>query len=97
MVSGARMLPGEVALDYVRGLGGVEEALVIGSNFQTNAVNAALANAMFGHADETDDFDPPTKAHPGCVVVPAALAMAEREGRSGMDMIKAVTLGYDLC
>lgn len=97
MVSGARLLPGEVALEYVRGLGGVEEASVIGSDFKTNAVNAALANAMFGHADETDDFEPTTKAHPGCVVVPAALAMAEREARSGMDMIKAVTLGYDLC
>jgi 2-methylcitrate dehydratase PrpD len=97
MVSGARLLPGEVALRYVQGQGGVEESSVIGSNFQTTAVNAALANAIFGHADETDDFDPPTKAHPGCVVVPSALAMAEREGRSGMDMIKAVTLGYDLC
>ncbi|MGZ8231842.1 MAG: MmgE/PrpD family protein, partial [Burkholderiales bacterium] len=60
-------------------------------------VNAALANAMFGHADETDDFHPETKAHPGCAVVPAALAMAEREGRSGQELVRAVTLGYDLC
>jgi hypothetical protein len=28
-------------------------------------VNAALANGMFAHADETDDFEPVTKAHPG--------------------------------
>ena len=97
MGSGARLVPGEVALEYVQGLGGVEEASVIGSDFRTNAVNAALANAMCGHADETDDFEPTTKAHPGCVVVPAALAMGEREARSGMDMIKAVALGYDLC
>ena len=33
--------------------------------FRTSAVNAALANAMFAHADETDDADPVTKAHPG--------------------------------
>jgi 2-methylcitrate dehydratase PrpD len=52
---------------------------------------------MFGHADETDDFEPVTKAHPGCAVVPAALAMAEREDRSGTDLIRAVALGYDLC
>nr|TFG53971.1 MAG: MmgE/PrpD family protein [Hyphomicrobiales bacterium] len=97
MVSGARLRPGEVALEYVRSLGGTEEASVIGSDFRTTAVNAALANAMCGHADETDDFEPTTKAHPGCVVVPSALAMAEREARSGMDMIKAVALGYDLC
>ena len=52
---------------------------------------------MFAHADETDDFHPATKAHPGCAVVPAALAMAEREGRSGAELVSAVTLGYDLC
>jgi 2-methylcitrate dehydratase PrpD len=60
-------------------------------------VNAALAAGMFAHADETDDFEPVTKAHPGCVVVPAALAMAEREDRSGAEMVRAVALGYDLC
>src|SRR5262245_12560701 len=97
MVSGARMRPGEMALRYVRSLGGVEEASVIASNFRTTAVNAALANGMFGHADETDDFEPVTKAHPGCSVVPSALAIGERSGGSGMDMIRAVALGYDLC
>ena len=97
MVSGARMRPGEMALRYVRALGGVEEATVIASNFRTTAVNAALANGMFGHADETDDFEPVTKAHPGCSVVPSALAIGERSGGSGMDFIRAVALGYDLC
>jgi hypothetical protein len=38
---------------------------VIGSDFRTTAVNAALENAMCGHADETDDFEPVTKAHSG--------------------------------
>lgn len=60
-------------------------------------MNAALANGMFGHADETDDFEPVTKAHPGCAVVPAALAVAEREGRSGIELLRAVTLGYNVC
>jgi 2-methylcitrate dehydratase PrpD len=52
---------------------------------------------MSDHADETDDFEPMTKAHPGCSVVPAALAMAEREGSSGEEFLRAVVLGYDLC
>ncbi|SVC09702.1 uncharacterized protein METZ01_LOCUS262556, partial [marine metagenome] len=94
--SGARLKPGEVAIDYVSGLGGSPEATVVTTDIVTSAVNAALANAMFGHADETDDFHPFTKAHPGCSVVPAAFAMAEREGSSGMEFIRAVTLGYDL-
>lgn len=97
MVSGAHLKPGEMAIRYVRAQGGVPEASVLTTDIRTSAVNAALANGMFGHADETDDFEPVTKAHPGCAVVPAALAMAEREGRSGLEFVKAVALGYDLC
>jgi 2-methylcitrate dehydratase PrpD len=96
MVSGARLKPGELAIRYTRAQGGVPEASVLATNIKTSAINAALANAMFGHADETDDVDPLTKAHPGCSVVPAALAMAEREERSGMEVLRAVALGYDL-
>ena len=97
MVSGSRMKPGLMAASYVRGLAGAPQASVIATDFSTTAVNAALANAMAAHADETDDFEPVTKAHPGSSVVPAALAMAEREGRSGEEFVRAVALGYDLC
>src|SRR5688572_32781264 len=97
MVSGSHMKPGEMAIRYARAQGGVEEASVVATDIRTSAVNAALANGMFGHADETDDFHPTTKAHPGCSVVPAALAMAERAGSTGVELLNAVTLGYDLC
>jgi 2-methylcitrate dehydratase PrpD len=97
MVSGARMRPGEMAVAYVRGLGGTEQASVVASKLRTSAANAALANAMCAHADETDDFEPVTKAHPGCSVVPAAFAMAEKDGRSGEEFMRAVALGYDMC
>ena len=38
-----------------------------------------LPTACFAHADETDDSHAPSLTHPGCGIVPAALAMAERE------------------
>jgi 2-methylcitrate dehydratase PrpD len=96
MVSGSRMPPGIMAAKYIRSLGGEPQAALIGTDFRTTAVNAALANAMCAHADETDDFEPVTKAHPGSSAVPAALAVAEREGRSGEEFVRAVALGYDL-
>jgi len=96
MVSGARIRPGELAIRFMRGQGGVPEASVFTTDIKTSAINAALTNGMCAHADETDDVDPLTKAHPGAAVVPAAFAMAEREQRSGMDLIRAVTLGYDV-
>jgi 2-methylcitrate dehydratase PrpD len=97
MVSGAHLKPGEMAIKYARAQGGAPEATVLTTDIRTSAINAALVNAMFGHADETDDFEPVTKAHPGCSVVPAALAMAERDGRPGTEFLNAVALGYDVC
>jgi 2-methylcitrate dehydratase PrpD len=96
MVSGSRLAPGKKAIAYVKTLGGVKEACVIGSNITTSAGNAALANGMLAHADETDDSHAPSLTHPGCGIVPAALAMAERERRNGAVFLRAVALGYDV-
>ena len=96
MVSGSRLLPGEKAISYIKTLGGAKEATVIGSRFVTTAINAALANGMLGHADETDDSHAPSLCHPGCAIVPAALAMGEREHSNGTAVLRAVALGYDI-
>ena len=96
MVSGSRLLPGRKAISYVKSLGGAKEACVVGSRIVTNAVNAALANGMCAHADETDDSHSASLTHPGCGVVPGTLAMAEREGRGGTALLRAVALGYDV-
>jgi 2-methylcitrate dehydratase PrpD len=96
MISGSRLAPGGKAIAYVKALGGVKEAVVLGSRFITTAVNAALANGMLAHADETDDSHAPSLTHPGCGIIPAALAMAEREQRTGLALLRAVALGYDI-
>jgi 2-methylcitrate dehydratase PrpD len=97
MVSGSRLRPGRKAIAHARALGGATEACVIGSRVITAAANAALANGMLGHADETDDSHARSQTHPGCGVVAAALAMAERERASGRALLRAVALGYDVC
>jgi 2-methylcitrate dehydratase PrpD len=96
MVSGSRLLPGRKAISYVKTLGGTKEACVVGSRIITSAANAALANGMCAHADETDDSHAPSVMHPGCGIVPAALAVAEKEGRNGEALLRAVALGYDV-
>ena len=97
MVSGSPLLPGRRAIEYIAAQGGVREATVIGSRIVTTAVNAALANGMLAHADETDDAYYIALVHPGCAVVPAALAMAERAGRGGTALLRAIVVGYDVC
>jgi 2-methylcitrate dehydratase PrpD len=51
---------------------------------------------MAAHADETDDTNPIGPVHLGCGAVPAALATAELAGRTGQDLLRAVTLAYDI-
>ena len=96
MVSGSVLKPGVLARQYVEQQGGPEEAQVVGSSMVVSAVNAAIANGMMAHADETDDSNGSAGIHPGCAILPAAMAMAERENANGSDFIKAVVLGYDI-
>ncbi|MEE8443324.1 MAG: MmgE/PrpD family protein [Dehalococcoidia bacterium] len=96
MVSGTTLQPGKLAIKYAESLGGTPEAQVVGSSVVTNAVNAALANGILAHADETDDSHAASGTHPGCAVVPAALAMAEKHNSSGATLLRSVILGYDV-
>ena len=74
--------------------GGREECSVLGTNLRTTPIMAAFANGMSGHADETDDSN--SQLHPGCAMVPAALALAESQNREGDALLRAVILGYDI-
>jgi 2-methylcitrate dehydratase PrpD len=96
MVSGSRLIPGRRAIEFVKAQGGTREAQVVGSRIRTSAPQAALANGMCGHADETDDTIMALRLHPGTCVVPAALAVAERERASGTQLLRAIVLGYDI-
>jgi 2-methylcitrate dehydratase PrpD len=96
MVSGTELTPGRLALGYAAAQGGAPEASIVGTRQRASAVNAALANGMLAHADETDDSHAPSRTHPGCAVVPAALALAERMHASGEAFLRAVVLGYDV-
>ncbi|HXF55591.1 MAG TPA: MmgE/PrpD family protein [Hyphomicrobiaceae bacterium] len=96
VLSGSQLKAGRLAAPYVAAIGGVAEATVIGTRHMVPAANAALANGMSGHADETDDSHLGGRFHPGCAIVPAALAVAERHNASGRDFLRAVALGYDV-
>lgn len=94
IVSGSQLAPGRLGLEYARLEGGKSEALVIGSDLLTTATLAAFANGISAHADESDDSN--DRLHPGCAVVPAAWAVAEREKQSGRSLLTAVVLGYEI-
>src|SRR6266446_1119372 len=77
IISGSRLKAGKLATGYVARFAGTPEATVIGTALMVPAEFAALANGMAGHADETDDSHLGGRFHPGCGIVPAALARSE--------------------
>src|SRR5580698_7396258 len=96
MISGADLPPGRVALQFARAHAGEKIATVAASDVVCGAIEAALANGMLAHSDETDDSHAPSQSHPGCAVVPAALAAGEQFGIDGTHFLRAVALGYDV-
>jgi 2-methylcitrate dehydratase PrpD len=95
MVSGTELLPGRIALGFAR-MYDEKVATIAGSTLLCGPIEGAFVNAMLAHADETDDSHAPSQSHPGCAVVPAALAVAEQFGISGTHFLRAVALGYDV-
>jgi 2-methylcitrate dehydratase PrpD len=95
MVSGSELPAGRAAMKFARAYGGKEVATVVADTIVCGPLEAALVNGTLAHADETDDSWP-GGWHPGCGVVPAALAAGEQFGISGPHFLRAIALGYDI-
>ena len=96
MVSGSELPPGRMAIEFARSYGGEKIATVVASQVLCGPIEAAFANGELAHSDETDDDFTSGGGHPGCAVVPAALACAEQFSVSGTHFLRAVALGYDI-
>jgi 2-methylcitrate dehydratase PrpD len=96
MISGADLPPGKAALKFAGLYGTTGPSTIAASSISTSPVEAALANGVLAHSDETDDSHSASQSHPGSAVIPAALATGELFGIDGMRFLRAVTLGYDV-
>ena len=96
MVSGARLTPGRHALRFAKAYSGEKISTVVGSDLLSGPIEAAMVNGVLANADETDDNYSTGGAHPGCAVVPAALALGEKHRIDGTRFIRSVALGYDV-
>src|ERR1700738_2491010 len=96
MISGSTLPPGRGALEFARAYGGKAIATVVASDIVCGPIEAAFANGVLAHSDETDDSHGPSRSHPGVSVVPAAFAAGEQFAITGTHFLRAVTLGYDV-
>jgi len=75
------------------GLG--RQATLLGLGAKGNVGQAALINGAAGHALDYDDVHPSVGGHPTVPVAPVALALAERDGKSGVDLLTALVAGIE--
>src|SRR5215831_20063709 len=80
-------------VEVIRRLGGTPEASVISQSWQTDIARAALANGVLIGAFECE---PLTGSHASGTVLPAALAVSQREHRDGPAFLAALAVGFEV-
>ena len=93
-LSGALEEPARIARAVVRGFGASDEATLLPEG-RASAPAAALANGVASHILEFDDVHRGSTIHGAAPIIPAALAVAEREHADGRAFLLATALGYE--
>ncbi len=82
--------------EYVRSLRAAPEAAALACGYRTAAPLAALVNGTLAESIEAQDGLRYGGNHPVSAVMPAALAVAEAEGRTGREFLEAMVAGYEV-
>ena len=85
---------GEALIAYAQELGGRPEAVLIGAGIKVPAELAAGINAQLCRNTDFEETGPGT--HVGPLIAHTALAVGQRVGASGRDVLAAAALGYAL-
>jgi 2-methylcitrate dehydratase PrpD len=93
---GAGIDSSTIIRDLARERGGVAEAsLWFDAGPKLPVAEAAQVNAVMSDAAASDDSDLRNIVHAGTTLAAAGLAMAERTGANGEDVLTAIVLGYE--
>lgn len=87
---------GSIIKSYLEDAGGDGPATVIGLGVKTTCHHAAFANGTLGHALDFDDSSPSLLGHPTVPVIPVVLAIAEKIGASGQEILTAYSVGVEV-
>jgi 2-methylcitrate dehydratase PrpD len=97
-LAGQRERSADALLEYVDTVGGSTQATIIGGTTRTSAPLAALVNGQAAHVLDFDDtyFSSETTLHGTAPVYSAALAVGEWQRASGLDVLNAFVLGFEV-
>ncbi len=87
---------GKGAMQVVHHWSGMPECTLIGTNDKAPAHHAAFLNGILAHGQDYDDTHTKAVIHPSAAIVPAVLAIAERNKLSGNDLLLALVIGTEI-
>ncbi len=76
-------------------LGGKAESSLLLCGSRIDAARAAFVNGAYAHACDLDDTHVGSMHHAGASILPAVLAVAERENSTGRELLTAAIIGYE--
>ena len=85
-----------IAANYAVNNWGQGRSTILLSGAMSTAPGAAFANACAANALDLDDDAIFTRGHPGAQIFPAALAVAEKTGAGGKELLEALVVGYEI-
>lgn len=85
-----------IAADYAVAQHGGNEATLLYDGRRVSATGAAWANGVLANSLDLDDGHRLVKGHPGAIVIPAALAIAETIAAPREEVLAAITVGYEV-
>lgn len=93
---GSGLTSAAIIRDLARECGGTPEASIwFDAGLKLPVADAAQVNAVMSDAAASDDSDLRNIVHVGTPLVATSLAMAERTGASGQEVLAAIVLGYE--
>jgi 2-methylcitrate dehydratase PrpD len=96
-IGGYLVEPGKIIVDFFTSTGGNPESQVLATKQRIPCLHAVYVNAYLANALDFDDTLTGTWEHPGGMIIPPGLAVAEKIGRiSGKDYLAAVVAGYEV-
>ncbi len=92
---GARLPWSRSARRLALDLGGRGNSSILLSGERLDPARAAFVNGAYAHACDLDDTHVGSMHHAGASILPAVLAIAEREDSTGRALLEAAIIGYE--
>ena len=93
--AGSKIRSAGIIRDLAKEQGGKPEAIIWFDGAKLPITSAARVNAMLSDAAASDDSDLRNVAHTGTCLTAVGLALGERTGATGQDVLCAMVMGYE--